>query len=314
MLRKILKWTGLLILLVVGGVALATALRQHVIYDAPLPDIKASADKAVIAKGRQLVVGAGHCVDCHSTDKKKDSLINAGHEPVLSGGYVFDLPFGKFYTANLTPDSATGIGRRTDAELARALRHGVKSNGEALLPFMPFQNMTDEELTAIISYLRTMKPVHNPVPANSYNVLGSLLKAFMIKPEGPSAPVKKSIKADTTAAYGRHLVMNVATCWECHTKRDGIGKPIGEPMAGGTVFEEPGKSTLISPNLTPDPASGRIYNWSEELFIKRFRMGRLIKHSHMPWDAYSRMSDNELKAIHKYLKSLKPVNTSGPAK
>jgi hypothetical protein len=64
----------------------------------------------------------------------------------------------------------------------------------------------------------------------------------------------------------------------------------------------------ITPNLTPDP-SGRIFDWSQEYFISRFRQGKLIPTSPMPWNSFKRMSDDELKAIYKYLKSLDPVKT-----
>lgn len=314
MLRKILKWTCLVILFAIAGVTIVTALRQHVTYEAPFPTVKASADPAVIAKGRHIVMGPGHCFDCHSAAANNDSLVKAGGEPALSGGVPFKLPFGTFYTRNLTPDTETGIGKFTDGEIARVLRHSVKPSGEAVLPFMPFQNLTDEELTAIVSYLRSLKPVRNPVPDHEYNVMGKLIKAFLISPQGPSETPKKVVAADTSATYGRHLVMAVANCNECHTKRDGIGNYVGEPMAGGTVFEEKGLPTLVSPNLTPDPSSGRIYGWSQDQFIKRFRTGKIIPYSHMPWDAYGRMTDAELKAIFSYLKSIKPVNTGKPVK
>lgn len=310
MFRKILKWTGLLILSVLVAVAVATPLRQHLKYEAPYPAVSASADSAVIARGRHLVLGPAHCADCHSPVRNVDSVLALGQEPPLSGGFRFDLPFGTVYSRNITSDSLTGIGRFSDGEIARVLRHSVKPNGEMVLPFMPFQNMTDEDLTAVISYLRSTKPVRNPVPDHQWNVMGNLLKAFLLKPSGPTEPVKEVVAPDTTANYGRHLAMVVANCNECHTKRDGIGNYVGEPMAGGTVFEEAGKEPLVSPNLTPDPETGRIYNWSQEAFIKRFRTGRLIKHSHMPWESFGRMTDDELKAIYNYLKSLPPVNTS----
>jgi mono/diheme cytochrome c family protein len=247
-------------------------------------------------------------VDCHSTIKNVDSVLKLGQEPALSGGLKFDLPFGTFYTRNLTPDKETGIGNFTDAEIARVLRYSVKKNGESVLPFMPFQNMSDEDLTAVISYLRSTKPVANKVPDHKYNVLGKAIKAFLIKPMNPTEPIQTSVKADTSAAYGKHLVMAVANCNECHTKRNGIGDYVGEPLAGGTKFEEEGKPALISPNLTPHP-SGRIYGWSQEIFIQRFRMGKLIPYSHMPWESFSRMSDDELKAIYNYLRTLKPIDT-----
>jgi mono/diheme cytochrome c family protein len=307
MFRKILKWTGLVILFIISGTTISIAFRQHLTYNAPYPNIKASTDTAVIARGRHIVLGPGHCVDCHSPVKNIDSVLQLGEEPALTGGNKFDLPFGKFYTRNLTPDSATGIGTMTDGEIGRVLRYSVKKNGEAVLPFMPFQNMSDEDLVAVVSYLRSLKPVKNEIPNHEYNIMGRIINAFLIKPSGPTELIA-SITPDTTVAFGKHMVMAVANCNECHTKRDAIGAYIGEPMAGGIEFKEEGKPTLVTPNLTPHP-SGRITGWSQEDFIKRFRLGKIIPYSHMPWESYRRMNDIELKAIYKYLRTLKPVDS-----
>ncbi|HYC29586.1 MAG TPA: cytochrome c, partial [Chitinophagaceae bacterium] len=293
-MKKFLKWTGLVILFILLGLTVTVMARQHLKYDAPYPEITASKDSTVIARGKHLVLGPGHCVDCHSPVRNIDSVLQLGQEPPLGGGYKFDLPFGTFYTKNLTPDPETGIGAMSDGEIARVLRYSVKKNGEAVLPFMPFQNMSDEDLTAIISYLRSLKPVSNKIPDHHYNVMGKVIKAFMIKPTGPTEPVGSAVWRDTTADYGKHLVMAVANCNECHTKRDAIGNYVGAPLAGGTEFTEEGKPTLVSPNLTPHP-SGRIYGWSQETFIQRFRMGKTIPYSHMPWESYGRMTDDELK-------------------
>jgi mono/diheme cytochrome c family protein len=308
MLRKILKWTALVLLVLIAGVTITTMARQHLKYEAPYPNIKASTDSAVIAKGRHIVLGPGHCVDCHSPVHNVDSLLKLGQEVPLIGGNKFDLPFGTFFTRNLTPDAETGIGGMTDGEIARVLRYSVKKNGEAVLPFMPFQNMSDEDLTAIVSYLRSLKPVRNAVPDHDYNIVGNLIKAYLIKPWQPTEPLKTAVKEDTTATYGRHLVMAVANCNECHTRRDEIGNYVGEHLAGGNEFKEEGKTTLVTPNLTPDPTS-RIYKWGQDDFIRRFRMGKIISHSHMPWQSYGRMTDTELKAIYKYLQTIKPVKT-----
>lgn len=308
MIKKILKWTGIVLLVLVAGISITVSARQHLHYEAPFPDIKASKDSQVIARGRGIVLGPSHCVDCHSTVRNVDSVLRLGQEPDLSGGFKFDFALGVFHTPNLTPDTATGLGRLTDGEVARVLRHGVHKNGEAVLPFMPYQNMTDEDLTAVISYLRSLKPVHNAVPANQYSLMGNAVKAFLMKPTGPTQAVLKSLPRDTTAAYGGYLTTTLGACIGCHTKRDPTGAYAGEPMAGGTVFEEEGHPTLVSPNLTPHP-SGRIWGWSQADFVKRFRAGRAIPYSHMPWEAYGRMSDNDLKAIYNYLKSLKPVPT-----
>jgi len=308
MIRRILKWTVFILLFLVAGVAVTAAFRQHLTYDMPYPQVAASTDSAVIARGRHLVLGPAHCADCHSPVRNVDSMLALGQDPPLSGGFLFDLPFGKFYTKNLTSDSATGIGAMTDGEIARVLRHSVKKNGEAVLPFMPFQNMSDEDLVAIISYLRAQKPISNPVPDHEFNVMGKLIMAFLIKPAQPTERIAVAVTQDTTAAYGRHMVMAVANCNECHTKRDAIGNFVGKPFAGGTEFQDEGKPTLVTPNLTPHP-SGRIFDWSQEAFIQRFRTGRVISHSHMPWESYARMTDDELKAIYNYLRTVEAVPT-----
>jgi hypothetical protein len=110
----------------------------------------------------------------------------------LTGGREFDLPFGKVFTRNITSDATTGIGRYTDAEIARVLRHSVKADGEMVLPFMPFQNMSDEDLTAVISYLRSTKPVRSEVPEHKWNLMGNVIKAFLLKPAGPTERIKRS--------------------------------------------------------------------------------------------------------------------------
>lgn len=73
-MKKILKWTGIVILFIILGLTVTVMARQHLTYSAPYPNIKASADTAIISKGRHIVLGAGHCVDCHSTIKNVDSL------------------------------------------------------------------------------------------------------------------------------------------------------------------------------------------------------------------------------------------------
>lgn len=306
---KILKWSGLIIVFIIAGLLATIFLRQNLTYDAPYPEIHASTDTNIIQRGKEIVFGAAHCADCHFSGNA-DSLLRLGQEVSLSGGHVFDLPVGKIYSKNITPDMETGIGKFSDNEIARALRYGVHPDGTVVFDFMPFHNMADEDLAAVISYIRSQKAVRKPVPQNDLNLLGKVIKAFMIKPVGPNGPVEKSVKRDTTAAYGRYLAYNVANCNGCHTKRDLKGEFTGKPFAGGSRFDENGM-VLYPPNLTPGP-EGRITNWSEEQFIKRFRMQKQIPQSVMPWDSFRRMSDDDLKAIYKFLRTLKPEKTTPP--
>ncbi|MDB5248386.1 MAG: cytochrome c [Segetibacter sp.] len=306
-MKKALKWTGFIILALIAGVAITAATRQHIKYEAPYPAITASKDMAVIARGKHLVLDIAHCADCHSK-ADVDSLIQAGADVQLSGGRLFALPVGNIYTKNITSDKETGIGNYTDEEIARALRFGVHPDGTAVYDFMPFHNVSDEDLTAIISYLRTQKPVHNEVPKHNLNLIGNMVNAFMVKPVGPSEEVAKKVQPDTTASYGRYLVHNLANCNGCHSRRDISGKLVGEPFTGGSPMKKEGFPALTPPNLTPD-SSSRIFGWTQQMFIQRFRMGKLIKHSEMPWNTFKRMSDDELKAIYNYLRTVKPART-----
>lgn len=303
MILKILKWTGISFLALLLVLVLLVSFRQHLTYDAPYPEIHASADSAVIARGKEIVFGPAHCADCHHLGNS-DSLFNLGQVPALTGGFAFELPLGNYYVPNITPDSATGIGRYTDGQIARVLRHGVRPDGTAAFDFMPFHDMSEEDMTAVISFLRSQQPVQNKIPENTVTLLGRVINAFLIKPVGPSKPVIKSIKRDTTVEYGKYLAYSVANCNGCHTNRDMMtGEVIGEPFAGGLKFEEPGLPPLEAPNITTHTES-RIYGWSQEDFIKRFRMGKLIPHSHMPWNSFKRMSDEDLKAIYNFLQTV----------
>lgn len=302
MIKKILKWTGIILLILIAGVTITTASRQHLKYEAAYPEVHATKDTAIIAKGKHFVQGLAHCIDCHST-ANSDSLINLGQEVPLSGGFGFVLPVGTIYTKNITPDKETGIGNLTDGEIARILRYGVHPDGEAVYDFMPFHTMSDSDLVAVISYLRSLKPVKNKVPENKLNLMGNIVKAYMIKPVGPTEEVPVVVKPDTTAAYGKYLVLSVGNCAGCHTKRNLSGTFEGPLLGGGYPM-----NGLVPPNLTND-AAGRIYTWTEQQFIERFKKGKLIPQSEMPWKSYKRMGDTELKAIYNYLKTVPAAPT-----
>jgi len=315
MLKKILKWAGAILILFIISLSVVVATRQHLQFDAPYPDIRASSDSAVIARGKYLVKGPAHCADCHASPKYHD-IVNKGGDAPLTGGRKFLLPIGVLYSRNITSDS-TGIGIFSDAQIARALRYGVGHDNRALLDLMPFHYTSDEDLTAIISYIRTLQPVHNEVPPNEFNLIGKVVKAFLIKPVGPQTEPLKKISQDSSIEYGKYMATSVANCRGCHTNRNLMtGAFVGQDYAGGFKIDsdiDPMNFKCVSPNITPDSTTGHLMKWTEDIFIKRFRMGKLIQHSPMPWGPFSRMSDTELKAIYRYLQKVTPVkNDPGP--
>lgn len=317
-MKKALKVLGGLFAALILVLVIFVAARQNLKYDdTPFPDIAASKDSVVIERGHYIVRTMAPCAACHS-DPAQRAAYNSGEEVALSGGFVFDIPPGKFYVRNLTADSATGIGAMSDAAVARALRHGVGSDGRALLPFMEMQGLADDDLLAVVSYLRTMPAVRHEVPMHRWTVLGKVLKATMLaKPIGPSSTPPAKAPHGTSVESGRYIVESVALCWACHTQRSqATGELIGPRLGGGTGMvesDDPGRS-WSAPNITSDAETGRLGKLTEDQFVARFRQGRIIPGSPMPWQAFSKLREDDLRSVYQYLKSLPPVkNDVGPA-
>ena len=232
----------------------------------------------------------------------------------MSGGIKFELPVGTFYVPNITSDPETGIGAKRDEELARLIRYGVKADGRAALPFMPFADLADDDLTAIISYLRTLPPVRHEVPEHEVNVLGRVVQAYVLEPKGPTGPLKPSFPPEATPAYGEYLTHSVGNCVMCHTQVDmRTGAFAGPKFGGGAEHEaigDPSKE-YVAPNLTPDQRWGWLHGWSEDAFVARFRGGRVHADSPMPWESFQNMTETDLRAIYRYLQTLQPAQT-GP--
>ena len=170
-------------------------------------------------------------------------------------------PLGALYTKNLTPDPDTGIGRFTDPQIARMLRWSVRPNGRAALQMlMPFGDMSDADLTAIISYLRSQPPVRNVVPENELTLIGKVVKSLspVFKPRQAVHPRTDSPAELVTRERGEYVARSVANCGGCHTKHDPMSfATVGPEFAGGTEMEpeaRPGVDKAVwvrTPHLTP---------------------------------------------------------------
>ncbi|HWP36011.1 MAG TPA: cytochrome c [Gemmatimonadales bacterium] len=316
MVRKILLGLVGLIVVVVVGAAVFVAARQNLTFDPPYPPITATTDSAVVARGRYIVRDVAPCAACHG-DPARRAAYNEGADVPLSGGYRWDIPPGQFYARNLTPDRETGLGNVSDQAIARALREGVGHDGRALLPFMELQGLSDDDLQAVVSYLRTQPPVRNPVPSHRYTLIGKVVKATALaKPVGPAEPPPARSPRGATVENGRYLAESVALCWACHTQRSQMTGALTGPRYGGaTDFiepDDPGRS-WSPPNITSDAETGRLARMSEDQFVARFRAGRLIPGSPMPWQAFARMAEDDLRAIYRYLMTVPPAkNDVGP--
>src|SRR6185503_17070789 len=281
-MRKALLVIGCVLLVVIAGGAVFVGARQHLTFDAPYPDVVASTDSAIVERGHYIVRNLAPCASCHGDPNQRAANLQ-GDEVALVGGYEFAIPPGKFYTRNLTPDSATGLGRVSDKAIARALRFGVGHDGRALLPFMEMQGLADDDLQAVVSYLRTQPPVHNEVPPHHYNTLGKVVKATALsKPVGPSSTPPTVAPRGVSVETGKYLVESVALCWACHTERSQMTGALVGPRFGGTKdFTEPEDPvhSWSPPNITSNPETGRLGKMNEDQFVARFRQGRLIPNS-----------------------------------
>jgi len=297
-----LKWVGMalsgLLTLFTAVLLLLSLLGFYKLneqFDNPVQEVQVAGTPDQIARGKQL---ANICVSCHTP----------GEQLPLSGSNFaakFDFPpLGTLYAPNLTPSG--NIADWTDGEVIRAIREGVDRNGRSLLimPSVNFRNMSDEDVQALVAYLRSQPAEGKPTPENRFNLLGAIfmnLSDFRVaqSPVGHvTAPQAESV------AYGKYMV-DIIGCRDCH----------GDQLQGKVENGQPGPPP--GPNLTQI-----IPQWSEEEFMTFFNTGTLpgggtvpiitlksgFSEPKMPWPTVrAAATDEELKAMYAYLHSLSPV-------
>ena len=318
---RLRRWFGSLaiaIVLIFGGAAAYVALSWDREYDADMPDVRASTDPVVIKRGEYLVYGPAHCVECHGASFDAMLKLAEGELVPLAGGLPLALgPLGMIYSANLTPDTETGIGRYSDAQIARMMRWSVRPNGRATIePLMPFGNMSQDDLIAIISFLRAQKPVRHAVPANEWTTMGKVVRTFAptIKPRTTINPPATSPAEAMTKERGEYLARYVSNCVGCHTPRDQMTFAATGPEFSGGMEMEPiplpeadPSMWFRTPNLTPAKGAALMKFPDRETFIARFKNGgRQHPGSVMPWEAFARISTEDLGALYEFLHSLAP--------
>jgi mono/diheme cytochrome c family protein len=259
-----------------------------------------------IDRGRYLATAVALCAFCHSeVDWNAD-----GFPPKAGTVGAGRAPFGPalpwLTSPNLTPDRETGAGSWTDAMLEDALRRGIGHDGRTLHPLMPyheFHGMTDDDAASIIKFLRSLAPVRNPLPATQ---IPEEMKASLTPL--PPTGVVKGPERSATAQYGEYLA-RLALCGQCHTPKDAKGQPIpGMEFAGGVRLRGPW-GDVTSLNLTQDNSG--IQGINEKLFAAMMRTGHVPGggrlNAIMPWGYYQNLTDEDVRSIYLYLKTLKPV-------
>jgi len=271
-----------------------------------LSERRFEATPARLARGRYLVDSVMGCVGCHSDQ----DLSKPGGPPVANrrgAGLVWaatDTPW--LVAPNITSDKETGAGNWSDDTLARAIREGIGHDGRALFPIMPYPNfrtMSDEDLASVIVYIRTLPPIHNQSPPTRIPFPQNFLNKSV--PQPLTGPVPEPDQS-TPVARGAYLV-RMGSCADCHTPQE-KGKPIeGLDFAGGYVLTGP-TGSVASSNITPDPSGISYYD--ENLFIRAMHEGRVgarTLNATMPWTFFAHMTDDDLKSVFAYLRSLKPI-------
>jgi len=306
--------TAVALVVVCVGITVTVGWRPFVGPNArPLTARRFEATPQRLERGRYLVESVSACFACHTTYDAKE----AAKDPVKAyaaltnkggGGQLSPDRAPWLIAPNITPDRETGAGDWTDDMFARAIREGIGHDGRALFPAMPYQNYrnySDEDVASIVVYLRSIPAVKNSLPkaeipfpiSRLINTVPEPLTAEVAEPE-TSTPVKR----------GEYLT-RAADCTGCHTPRGDKGAPLpGMAYAGGNPFED-GRGGVVTPmNLTPD-ATGISY-YDEALFVRTIRTGHVgarALNPHMPWWVYRNMTDEDLKSIFAYLRTLKPV-------
>jgi mono/diheme cytochrome c family protein len=260
----------------------------------------------VVARGKYVFGAAAGC-GCH-TEPRKGAPVNAG-------GRKYEGPFGTVYSTNITPDKQTGIGAWTDEQIVAAIRLGRRPNGERLVPVHPFtvfNGMAEEDLSALVAYLRSVPPVSRQntprrlVPLFESVLLPGWLATFAVRETPPASAPTSGLPR------GEYLVRAVGHCGECHTPRGMTQAVDNSRFLGGNATHPEGKM----PNITPDKATG-IGDWTEDDIAEYLGtgnrpdgdvagglMGEIIQGT---FAGYKDMTKADRLAIAKFLKSIPPV-------
>jgi mono/diheme cytochrome c family protein len=293
--KPLLKWpliiiggTLLLVLLIGGGLYGLGKYRLSRSYQYTPGPVIVPTDPESLEEGLRIFRYRG-CEACHGEE--------------LQGLVYLDNPaVGQVITPNLTPGEGGIGGDRSDLDLIRAIRHGLKPDGVPLL-FMPsteFYYLSDQDLGAVLAYIRSCPPIDNQPDSSQLSPIGFIAMNLTSDITFIPAELIDHEKDAPTAAqpglsieYGQYLALS---CPVCH----------GPGMSGGEIPGFPPEWPAAG-NLTTGKGS-RLPAWGEEGFIeimkKGEKHGRALNPDFMPWTSYRHMTDQELRAVYLYLMSL----------
>ena len=256
-------------------------------YDVQGRALTIPTDSGTIARGRHLATAIVKCVDCHGLD--------------LGGTRFIDDPgLGLLVSSNLTSGKGGVIRRYDDAMLERAIRHGVRSDGRGLriMPSFEMQHLADDDLAAIIAYVRSVPPVDRELPETR---LKFLARALYVAGQFPLYEAERmdhafkppaTVPVTVTREYGAYQA-RIGGCQGCH----------GETLSGGKI---PGAPPEWPPaaNITPTVLAA----YKEADFTTLLRTGvrpsGVKVNDAMPWRFAKDMTDDEIRAVWLYLQTV----------
>lgn len=258
-----------------------------------------------VARGRYLA-RAGDCRACHT---------NPGG-PEFAGARPIRTPFGIIYSANITPDPQTGIGKWSETDFYRAMHKGIAHGGKNLYPVFPytyFTRMSRADVDAIWAYLRTLPPTYQVQPRNklpfplNIRPLMALWNALFFRP-GEFRP-NPAMSAEWNR--GAYLVWGPGHCGGCHTPKNFLGADKNKRALRGYTLDD-----WVALDLTGTARRG-LANWSQGDIVEYLRSGRNAHATasggmqEVVYLSTSRMSDSDLAAIATYLKALPAHEVKG---
>ena len=286
MIQKTLRWTFIgvgslvaLALIFYLVVYLQTQSRIDKVYEVKLQTLTIPNDSLSASLGRHVAEIRG-CIGCHGAD--------------LSGGVAFfsdSTPIARLYSANLT--SGKGGIAYTDQDWIRTLRHGLNKEKRSVwfMPSHEIYHISNQELAALIGFVKRQPPVDKNVPAKSIKPLGRVLvflgKLPFLTAEmiDHSATYPEKVELAVNASYGQYLAV---TCTGCHSATF-KGAPAHSPQ---------------EPNIPDISSTGNPGKWTEQGFVNLFHTGTTPEgrklSQYMPWQEF-KYSDDELKAVYAFL-------------
>jgi len=285
---RFMRTLGLTLALMLGvGAAIVYVLSERRLgrrYPVPAPSVSARTDSMALARGQHLYRTIT-CATCHAADGGGAIYADEGSIGIMAG-------------PNLTSGRGGVAPLRSDADWARAIRHGVRQDSTSLIvmPSEVFTHLSDADLSALLGWLRHLPPVDRELPSSRFRWLGRALLAagrlnILVAPKTPPEANRAGVTQAPTADYGRYLA-DISGCHGCH----------GYGLSGGTVAGPPGLPPAS--NLTPAGLSG----WTAARFADVMRTGRRTDGStldeFMPWKEFRHMTDDDLMALWLYLQSV----------